>query len=85
MIVRSPRYSRSVLQRTEIAGASEIAHAIFYPPGPDWAYSPEAMARLTRDGAPEIYVGGLNDEILTLHELAEQTKRSEEDDGCTGG
>lgn len=74
MVVRSPRYSRSILQTTEAGATSEMSHAIFYPPGPNWSYSPEAMARMTRDGAPEIYVAGLNNETLALPELAGQTK-----------
>lgn len=73
-VVRSPRYNRSILQRTEAGDAVDMSHAIFYPPGLNWAYSPEAMARMTRDGVPEIYVAGLNNETLALPELAGQTK-----------
>ncbi|EXJ90891.1 hypothetical protein A1O1_03997 [Capronia coronata CBS 617.96] len=74
IVVRSPRYNRPILEDDESAQQVETSHSIFYPPGPDWKYSPEAMARQTRDGRPEIFVAGLNNEAHLLPELAGGSK-----------
>ncbi len=74
LVVRSPRYSRSILHADHQGKQTDMSHAVFFPPGQSWSYSPECMARLTRSGKPEIYVAGLNDETLALPEMAGQTK-----------
>lgn len=74
MVVRSPRYSRSIFQQNDSLSTVEMSHATFYPPTKDWKYSPEAMARMTRSGKPEIYIAGLNDERLALPALAGQSR-----------
>jgi glycine/D-amino acid oxidase-like deaminating enzyme len=74
IVVRSPRYARSIRERSQRGEDVEMSHAIFYPPGPNWTYSPEAMARMTREGKPEIYAAGLNIESLALPTLAGETK-----------
>lgn len=73
IVVRSQRYNRPIMQ-DDAGRRVEMAHSIFCPPGPKWTYSPEAMARMTRDGKPEIYVAGLNSTTLVLPELASGTK-----------
>lgn len=73
--LRSPRYQRPILEVDETGHKVETSHSIFCPPGRDWQYSPEAMARQTREGKPEVYVAGLNDENLALPELAGQSKQ----------
>lgn len=74
IVVRSPRYSRPIMEVTEERRQVEISHSIFYPPGSSWTYSPEAMARMTRSGKPEIFVAGLNSETMVLPRLAGETK-----------
>lgn len=74
VVVRSPRYSRPILEADALGRSVETSHSIFCPPTVDWNYSPEAMARQTRDGKPEIYVAGLNNEEHRLPELAGQSK-----------
>ncbi|EHY55846.1 hypothetical protein HRR83_006769 [Exophiala dermatitidis] len=75
--VRSPRYRRPILEHDETGTGRKVetSHSIFCPPGRDWDYSPEAMARQTKDGIPEVYVAGLNNESHRLPELAGQSKR----------
>ncbi|KAI1609276.1 FAD dependent oxidoreductase [Exophiala viscosa] len=73
--VRSPRYSRPILEVDEAGNEAETSHSIFCPPGRNWQYSPEAMARQTREGKPEVYVAGLNNESHRLPELAGQSKQ----------
>jgi glycine/D-amino acid oxidase-like deaminating enzyme len=74
IVVRSPRYARSIRERSQRGEDVEMSHAILYPPGPNWTYSPEAMARMTREGKLETYVAGLNHESLALPTLAGETK-----------
>ncbi|KAL1304290.1 hypothetical protein AAFC00_000695 [Neodothiora populina] len=75
MVVRSPRYDRNILQENDDSLTVPMSHATFYPPTSSWSYSPEAMARMTRSGKPEIYVAGLNDESITLPVLAGQSRQ----------
>ena len=74
IVVRSPRYSRPILEVTEEGRQVEISHSVFYPPCSSWTYSSEAVARMTRSGKSEIFVAGLNSENLVLPRLAGETK-----------
>lgn len=80
VVVRSPRYPRHIKHLDQTGHPVDMAHSIFCPPGPQWTYSPEAMARMTRSGKPEIYVAGLNSETMKLPELAGQSKALMESD-----
>lgn len=73
-VVRSSRFSRSILEPARDGHNTQIAHATFCPPTSKWSYSPECMARYTRSGKPEIYVAGLNDESIRLPERAGDLK-----------
>ncbi len=69
-VVRSQRFSTPILETVDGGRIVEMAHATFCPPTTEWSYSPECMARYTKDGKPEIYVAGLNDETIVLPERA---------------
>jgi glycine/D-amino acid oxidase-like deaminating enzyme len=73
-VVRSPRFNRPIRQVNDDGTSVDMSHAIFCPPTPNWTYSPECMARYSRDGRPEIYIAGLNDESIALPEVASDTK-----------
>ncbi|RAH66339.1 NAD(P)/FAD-dependent oxidoreductase [Aspergillus aculeatinus CBS 121060] len=61
VIVRSPRYTRSVAQKD---------HSIFCAPGPQWEFAPEMLGRVNHEGVPEIYIAGLNSDQMPLPEVA---------------
>ncbi|RAL08910.1 NAD(P)/FAD-dependent oxidoreductase [Aspergillus homomorphus CBS 101889] len=61
VIVRSPRYTRSVAQKD---------HSIFCAPGPQWEFAPEMLGRVNHEGIPEIYIAGLNSDKMPLPEVA---------------
>ncbi|EXJ79545.1 hypothetical protein A1O3_07824 [Capronia epimyces CBS 606.96] len=75
IVVRCPRYHRPIMWLHDQGQEIEACHSIFCPPTSGWTYSPEAMARMTRAGIPEIYVAGLNSEQTPLPRLASHSRR----------
>jgi len=83
VLYKSPRYVKPFLNVAHgIDGKAHskdenISYAIYCPQTKDWSYAPEAYARLNADGAPEIWVGGLNHDSteIPLPELATDAKK----------
>lgn len=82
LLYRTPRYTEPFKniahgQQGKYHEKDEfISHSIYCPPTKHWSYSPEAYARLTADGKPEIWIGGFNNNSteLPLPELATDAK-----------
>ncbi|KIW20300.1 hypothetical protein PV08_00875 [Exophiala spinifera] len=79
LAVKSPRYPHPFVdaEKRNIGGGQDnwLCYAIYCAPGRYWSYSPEAYARLARDGETEIWIGGVNDSALPLPELATDVKQ----------
>lgn len=78
LVVKSPRYKIPFVNPSGSdlsLGRSEwLCYSIYCNPTPYWSYSPEAFARLARNGETEIWIGGLNDSTLPLPDLATDVK-----------
>lgn len=75
IVVQSPRYSKPIIDPTrhgEHASAG-VSHAVYSAPTEKWAFAPEAFSRVSADGKPEIWAGGLNDSAMQLPETADGT------------
>ncbi|KAK5075051.1 hypothetical protein LTR64_001256 [Lithohypha guttulata] len=72
IVVRSPRLTKPILDLSQHSGVTPvgISHVIYCNPSPNWAFAPEAFSRLSADGKPEIWIGGLNDAGLQLPDTA---------------
>ncbi|KAL6244330.1 hypothetical protein RBB50_008572 [Rhinocladiella similis] len=79
LAVKSPRYPHPFVdtEKRNIGGGEDnwLCYAIYCAPGRYWSYSPEAYARLARDGQTEIWIGGVNDSSLSLPKLAPDVKK----------
>lgn len=72
-MIRSPRLTKPILDPFQHSESTPvgISHAIYCNPSPNWAFAPEAFSRLSADGKPEIWIGGLNDASLPLPDTAD--------------
>lgn len=78
LVVKSPRYKIPFVNPagpdTGLGGSQWLCYSIYCNSTAHWSYSPEAFARLARNGETEVWIGGLNDSTLPLPELATDVK-----------
>lgn len=79
LLFRSPRYKMPFLSknRDPLKGGDKemMSYAIYCAPCAKFSYAPEAFARLSKGGQPEIWIGGLNDAGMKLPETADGAKK----------
>ncbi|KAJ9651614.1 hypothetical protein H2198_009117 [Neophaeococcomyces mojaviensis] len=76
IVVRSPRYTRPILDPTRHGenSAVGVSQGVFCAPSSSWAFAPEAFSRVPPDGTPELWVGGLNDSHMKLPKLVDEVE-----------
>lgn len=69
--VRSPRLSKPILDPTKGDKPTSMSHAVYCAPTEHWNFAPEVFSRISSDGRPELWAGGVNDSSLSLPETAD--------------
>lgn len=75
IVVKSPRLTKPILDPSLHGenSAAGVSHAVYCAPTANWAFAPEIYSRISADGKPEIWAGGVNDANLKLPESADAT------------